>query len=68
MRCGTSGPAHPVASARAVSSQAILDGEVAHDQGGQRGLHTPEAVIDPAYAVERLMETGAAFVGATAVS
>ncbi|MFC9947018.1 saccharopine dehydrogenase family protein [Streptomyces pratensis] len=32
------------------------------------GLHTPEAVIDPAYAVERLMETGAAFVGATAVS
>ncbi|MFI5801593.1 saccharopine dehydrogenase [Streptomyces sp. NPDC051561] len=25
------------------------------------GLHTPEALVDPAYAVERLLETGAAF-------
>ncbi|MFJ4768563.1 saccharopine dehydrogenase [Streptomyces uncialis] len=28
------------------------------------GIHTPEALIDPAYAVERLAETGAAFIDA----
>lgn len=28
------------------------------------GIHTPEALIDPAYAVERMAETGAAFTGA----
>ncbi|GLF95334.1 saccharopine dehydrogenase family protein [Streptomyces yaizuensis] len=28
------------------------------------GIHTPEALIDPAYAVERMAETGAAFIGA----
>jgi hypothetical protein len=28
------------------------------------GIHTPEALLDPAYAVERLTELGAAFVGA----
>ncbi|MYW04160.1 saccharopine dehydrogenase, partial [Streptomyces sp. SID3343] len=27
------------------------------------GIHTPEALIDPAYAVERLVEIGAVFVG-----
>ncbi|MGW1975679.1 saccharopine dehydrogenase [Streptomyces sp. NPDC001889] len=27
------------------------------------GIHTPEALIDPAYAVERMTETGAAFNG-----
>jgi hypothetical protein len=28
------------------------------------GLHTPESVLDPGYAVERMAEIGAAFVGA----
>ncbi|WP_405609754.1 saccharopine dehydrogenase [Streptomyces sp. NBC_01511] len=28
------------------------------------GIHTPEALIDPAYAVERMLETGATFVDA----
>ncbi|MBB5938195.1 saccharopine dehydrogenase [Streptomyces zagrosensis] len=28
------------------------------------GIHTPETLIDPAYAVERLVEIGAVFVGA----
>ncbi|WP_411080451.1 saccharopine dehydrogenase [Streptomyces sp. cmx-18-6] len=28
------------------------------------GIHTPEALLDPAYAVERMTETGAAFIGA----
>jgi hypothetical protein len=28
------------------------------------GIHTPETLLDPAYAVERLTELGAAFVGA----
>lgn len=28
------------------------------------GIHTPEALLDPAYAVERLAETGATFIGA----
>ncbi|MEU5400520.1 saccharopine dehydrogenase [Streptomyces sp. NPDC005963] len=28
------------------------------------GIHTPEALIDPAYAVERMAETGAAFITA----
>ncbi|WP_221354266.1 saccharopine dehydrogenase [Streptomyces beigongshangae] len=28
------------------------------------GIHTPESLLDPAYAVERMVETGATFVGA----
>lgn len=28
------------------------------------GLHAPEALVDPAYVVERMVETGAAFTGA----
>ncbi|MEU0686013.1 saccharopine dehydrogenase [Streptomyces uncialis] len=28
------------------------------------GIHTPEALIDPAYAVERMAQTGAALIGA----
>ncbi|MEV7653298.1 saccharopine dehydrogenase [Streptomyces anulatus] len=28
------------------------------------GIHTPETLLDPAYAVERLAETGARFIGA----
>ncbi|MGW6457339.1 saccharopine dehydrogenase [Streptomyces sp. NPDC055078] len=28
------------------------------------GIHTPEALLDPAYAVERMAETGAAFISA----
>ncbi|MFE6594679.1 hypothetical protein [Streptomyces sp. NPDC057781] len=29
------------------------------------GIHTPEALLDPAYAVERMAETGGAFIGAS---
>ncbi|WP_327114009.1 hypothetical protein OHB12_33170 [Nocardia sp. NBC_01730] len=28
------------------------------------GTHTPEALLDPAYAVERMVEIGTTFVGA----
>ncbi|NEE14560.1 saccharopine dehydrogenase, partial [Streptomyces sp. SID7499] len=28
------------------------------------GIHTPETLLDPAYAVERMAETGAYFIGA----
>lgn len=29
------------------------------------GIHSPESLLDPAYAVERMVETGATFVGAS---
>ncbi|MGW6268926.1 saccharopine dehydrogenase [Streptomyces sp. NPDC055060] len=32
------------------------------------GIHTPESLLDPAYAVERMTQTGAAFIGAPANS